>query len=337
MKKLVIKMKNSKISVIIPVYNGEEFLEDCLNSVLNNTYKNIEIIVINDGSTDKTSEILKKYQNYNFKIIEQENSGVSQARNTGLKTATGDYIMFLDADDIINNDYLESLIKTLHKNKLDIIKSSYGNFKITTKNIELISYFKDNYYEIKHDDIDNIFINTTKLNSSCMQLIDINLIKNYQIYFSENIGFGEDFIFTYTLFKKAKRIGYLNNNGYLCRINNQSASRTGKIKKQIKNSIDCINAYQILVNKHNVYKVYKKILLHINYLIRNIEIKNITFETYKRELSILFNSVEWEKLKKVSINFKEIPFKNRLFFQLIYNEKYEKIWFFTKIYALLKK
>ena len=67
-------------------------------------YKNIEIIVINDGSTDKTSEILKKYQNYNFKIIEQENSGVSQARNTGLKTATGDYIMFLDADDIINND-----------------------------------------------------------------------------------------------------------------------------------------------------------------------------------------------------------------------------------------
>ena len=59
-------MKNSKISVIIPVYNGEEFLEDCLNSVLNNTYKNIEIIVINDGSTDKTSEILKKYQNYNL-------------------------------------------------------------------------------------------------------------------------------------------------------------------------------------------------------------------------------------------------------------------------------
>lgn len=112
------------VSVIIPVYNVENYLKECLDSVLNQTYKNIEVIVINDGSTDKSLHILEDYSSKfnNIKIIDQENSGQSVARNKGLENAKGKYIYFLDSDDYILPDTLKKLIKKLEMNNLDIIR-----------------------------------------------------------------------------------------------------------------------------------------------------------------------------------------------------------------------
>ncbi|MGL6105767.1 glycosyltransferase family 2 protein [Romboutsia sp.] len=94
-------MNNKKISVIVPVYNVEKYLERCLNSLLNQTYKNLEIILINDGSTDSSEEIRKKYskQDEKIKFISQENKGIAETRNVGIKNSTGEYIAFLDSDD----------------------------------------------------------------------------------------------------------------------------------------------------------------------------------------------------------------------------------------------
>ena len=99
----------SKISVIIPVYNGEKYIQRCVDSVLNQTYSDIEIIVINDGSTDNTENILKSYSN--IVLINKENEGVSKARNTGLSLAKGDYVYFCDADDYLEKNAFEILIK----------------------------------------------------------------------------------------------------------------------------------------------------------------------------------------------------------------------------------
>ncbi|WP_339316210.1 glycosyltransferase [Oceanobacillus sp. FSL W7-1304] len=117
-------MHNSLISIIIPVYNVEEYLQECLDSVLHQTYKNIEIIAINDGSSDNSLEILKTYalKNENIKIISQENSGQSVARNKGIKIATGKYIYFLDSDDYILPETFEHLIGTMEENNLDLIR-----------------------------------------------------------------------------------------------------------------------------------------------------------------------------------------------------------------------
>ena len=100
-------MEEKKISVIIPVYNTEQYLKRCLDSIKENTYQYLEIICINDGSTDNSLEILEQYQkdDSRFIIIDQKNSGVSKARNNGLEKATGDYIAFIDSDDWINPKY----------------------------------------------------------------------------------------------------------------------------------------------------------------------------------------------------------------------------------------
>ena len=99
--------KNPKVSIIVPVYNAEKYLERCLDSLVNQTLKDIEIICINDGSTDKSLKILNKYagEYNNILIIEQENKGQSAARNVGIDTAGGEFIAFIDADDWVDLDY----------------------------------------------------------------------------------------------------------------------------------------------------------------------------------------------------------------------------------------
>ena len=117
-------MKNEvMVSIIIPVYNVEKYLQECLESAINQTYKNIEIIAINDGSTDSSLAILEEYASKygNLKIVNQENKGMSGARNAGLKVANGEYIYFLDSDDFIDLNMIEECVVLAEKNNLDII------------------------------------------------------------------------------------------------------------------------------------------------------------------------------------------------------------------------
>lgn len=111
-----------KISVIIPVYNVEKYLIDCLESVVSQTYKNLEIIIVNDGSTDCSGDISDEYEKKDerIRVVHQKNMGLSGARNTGIDMATGEYITFLDSDDYLEIDILEKLVKILEKNKSDI-------------------------------------------------------------------------------------------------------------------------------------------------------------------------------------------------------------------------
>lgn len=106
---------NELVSVIINVYNGQDFIKKCLDSVINQTYKNLEIIIINDGSTDNTLNILKSYKDKRIKIITTSNQGLSLSRNTGLDNAKGDYLFFVDADDYIENDAIEYLYNLCKK------------------------------------------------------------------------------------------------------------------------------------------------------------------------------------------------------------------------------
>ncbi len=112
----------AKVSVIVPVYNVEKYLEECIESLINQTLTDIEIICINDGSTDNSLKILEELQKKDnrIKIINQKNSGVSSARNNGIENATGEYIGFVDSDDWIDSDYYEKLYNTAKKYNSDI-------------------------------------------------------------------------------------------------------------------------------------------------------------------------------------------------------------------------
>ena len=115
--------KNIIISVIVPIYNVEEYLEECLESIQNQTYTNIEVIMINDGSTDGSKEICERFclQDNRFKLVTQENQGLSAARNRGVKESVGQYIMFVDSDDVINTKVIEVLL-TCMKTDVDIVE-----------------------------------------------------------------------------------------------------------------------------------------------------------------------------------------------------------------------
>ena len=113
---------NELISVIIPVYNVEQYVESCLNSVIDQSYTNLEIILVDDGSTDRSGEICGQYalKDSRIKVIHEENAGLGEARNRGLRIASGDYICFVDSDDWIEEDYCKELAQAAERTNSDI-------------------------------------------------------------------------------------------------------------------------------------------------------------------------------------------------------------------------
>ena len=122
-------MKTKEISIIVPIYNAEKFLPEAIESLINQTFKDIEIILVNDGSPDGSQKICEKYAEKDERIIvvNKENGGLADARNAGMKVATGKYIMFLDADDMFEPDSCENMYKVIEKNNADYVIGNYQN------------------------------------------------------------------------------------------------------------------------------------------------------------------------------------------------------------------
>ena len=119
---------NMKISIIVPVYNAEEYLSKCLESLVNQTYRNIEIILVDDGSTDASPQMCDEYAQKDDRIIviHKENEGLSLTRNVGMAAITGDFFTFVDSDDWLSYNYVENLVVALEANDIDIVFTSYG-------------------------------------------------------------------------------------------------------------------------------------------------------------------------------------------------------------------
>lgn len=153
----MVELEVALISVIIPVYNSSEFINRCLNSILSQSYQNLEIILINDGSTDASPELCEFYKRKDsrIRVLHQENKGVSAARNAGLKIASGYYISFIDSDDIIHPDFFKILLNTLESGDYDMVSCSFrmiweNNISLKfceIKNIEKKIWFKENWFE----------------------------------------------------------------------------------------------------------------------------------------------------------------------------------------------
>lgn len=150
---------NEKITVIVPVYNVEHYLDKCLDSLINQTYKNLEIIVINDGSTDNSGIICQEYAQKDNRIIyiEKENGGQSEARNMGLDRMTGSYVTFVDSDDWVELDYVEVLYNKLIEYQADIAIGNYYSFN-QSEGMYYFHIFGDSYYEKVYDNV-SIFEN----------------------------------------------------------------------------------------------------------------------------------------------------------------------------------
>ena len=238
---------DKKVSVIIPVYNSEKYIEKSIESVLNQTYKNIELILIDDGSTDNSLSILKEYENKDskIKVISKENAGQFKARMDGVKSASGEYITFLDADDWIDNDTIETMVKIQSIYDADIIRCTYldehveENRKVyntpifnTPKCIEK-QEFKEKLYPI--------FLNTHQLNSVWGQLIKKDAIKEFDT--DKNIKIAEDLLFNLKLYSNINKIVLIPDAYYHYRTNSESITNSKNTKSVFYKFTNIISVY----------------------------------------------------------------------------------------------
>jgi len=218
------------ISIIIPVYNTEQFLKPCINSILSQGLGLYEIIIINDGSTDKSLEIIKKYKLLYpsiVKYINQTNAGQGAARNKGINAARGEFIYFMDSDDILKKNSLNNLYRKCNKNDLDAIffdGESFIDKQISNDNQYNFDYQRNKDYGF-YNTGKGLFTDLTKDNkffvSPCLYIVKRNILINNNIYFPEGIK-NEDEYFTTNLMLYIGRCLHTNNKLFLRRIRSNS-------------------------------------------------------------------------------------------------------------------
>ncbi|MDR2395361.1 MAG: glycosyltransferase [Endomicrobium sp.] len=246
-------MTTPKVSVIIPVYNTEKYLKQCLDSVCNQTLKDIEIICVNDESTDSSLDILKEYANKDNRIIiiNQKNLGAGSARNSGLEIAKGQYIAFVDSDDWINLNMLESLYNKAEKTNSDIVLFSY---KYYYDNLRLLEKFK--YFDTKvlkglevfsyKDSIEDIFkVFDPKVT---IKFYKKSFVINNKLKF-QNLYTCNDVFFSYASAVFANRVTYTDNYFYIYRINHVKKASRG---------IYCDNIFKVCNELEKLF-IYKKL------------------------------------------------------------------------------
>lgn len=232
-------MNNSLISVIVPVYNVEQYIHECVDSILNQTYTNLEIILVDDGSPDNCGKICDEYSETDarIKVIHKTNGGLSDARNVALDIARGDYITFVDSDDYISRTYIEGLYNLLIQNNVDIAINSYcafeegtspviSNTNETTVILSGINAVEEMYYQKLFDTM------------AWSKLYKKELLKN--IRYPQNLLF-EDLATTYRLFLQASKIVFQNRESYFYRLRNNSIEGSAFNEKKAVSALAVVN------------------------------------------------------------------------------------------------
>ena len=192
-----------KLSVIIPAYNSEKYITRCLDSIKSQQGAELEIIVVNDGSKDSTEEILKTYPGITFVTI--PNGGAANARNTGLRMATGDFVMFLDADDFLKEGCLEKVFAKQQEKNADIVRFSYLEYYEGGKTLTPLNTFREEIWAEKEEFKKKIYpyyINGIMLNSICMTLFKREVLEG--VSFRTDMPTAEDAIFSLCAYTNAQ-------------------------------------------------------------------------------------------------------------------------------------
>ena len=256
------------VSVIIPVYNVEQYLKRCLDSIINQTLQDIEIIIVNDGSTDNSLKICEEYEQADnrIKIVTRKNGGLATARNTGFEHVTGEYIGFIDSDDWVDLDFYEKLYNTAKKYDSDI---AYADFIRKGKRKHKIRMHLDK--EIVSTEIHDKIVNCRNLTLGCVwnKIYRTNLIQENNLRFPEGRLF-EDGIFSMQSIYYANAVVSAPNTYYYYFVNPTSIVKSTKTQKKIDHVIFC---------QHDILKFLKE---------KNVDIQPEQFLTVTYKLCLWF-------------------------------------------------
>lgn len=326
-----------KISIIVPVYNSEKYLKQCLDSLFAQTLKDIEIIAINDGSTDDSLKILQSYSNPNLKIINQENKGISLTRQVGVKNSTGDYIGFCDNDDFVVPEMFEKLYNKAQESDADIVFCNYadtdenGNI-IEDKNLFLKSKRKpilDKLAENKNlSTLD--YKELAKISLPWLKLYKRKIFDNFSIKYPK-ANTAEDICLSFQTYAAAKTFAVVPENLYFYRQRKGQVSRgTGASCFDVPKVLALIEEF---LKENNLYKDYEEVFepQKIWILLRTLSNTN---HKYKKE----FFKICGPLLKKTPQKYLNQPKKRKkIIINSIINQNYFTYLFFADSYKPLRK
>lgn len=252
------------VSVVVPVYNAEKYIKETMMSIANQTYSNLEIILVDDGGTDNSIRIAESVLvNNQYQIIQQTNMGLSAARNTGIVNATGKYICFVDSDDIIAPTHIESLVKLASKNGLSVC---FSEFESTSENnrygcvcendsAEILS----GYYIRRKFALRKIQIH------ACALLLDLDFLRGHDLLFNPVLRFGEDAEFIWRMLFETEKIGYLHQKSYKYLTREGSLMTSPTLDKAVVFAAELKKALNQIANEKSVDQnflndIYNRIL-----------------------------------------------------------------------------
>ena len=292
-------MSNPKISVIVPVYNVEKYLSECLDSIVNQTLRAIEIICLNDGSTDNSFSILKEYasKDERIKIIDKENEGQGYARKVGLDNATGEYILFCDSDDYYSElTAFEELYNYIEDRKVDVVIFNHIRNYTLEGRIEKIGGNYPQKETFSYLDMDNIFAFRV---TAWLKLYSRKFLNSYEDwYFPKKVKY-EDMPFHYQILTRA-RMAYINKYFYIYRLRANSDIITSPISKYKIFDLCKIfkKIYNIIKNKCNLSLFFDYFYSNLFSRLSNYQIKSVEVAKYIIDTIKLFDISELSKCKK---------------------------------------
>lgn len=299
---------NSLITVIVPMFNSEKTIEKCLDSIINQSYENLEIILVDDYSTDNTLKVCEKYllKDKRIKIVKNESKGVAMARNTGIKYALGDYIGFVDSDDYIDKNMYMELYTKLNENHSDI--AVCGFYHVEDNIIKQI-YIENENFELDSKEALKMMIDEKYTFSVCPW----NKLVKKELY--DNISFPigviyDDLATIYKLILKAKKIIYFSKEHYYYQVNQESTCRKEIYNSKVKKKIEIMNElYNLVTDNYNELENDFKVFLIVQYMsVINSMIKSEKFDRY---VYIEFQKHVFKNINKIIKN-KIISIKKKI-------------------------
>lgn len=272
-----------KVSIIMPAYNCEKTIKKTIDSVLNQDFIDFELIIVNDGSVDKTKDICNEIHDKRVKVIHQKNQGPSAARNNGLRIAAGKYIMFIDSDDIYFPNSVSTLYNAIELYNTDIVTASYKSFDDHEdyKSIKIKTVSKEN----KTEKYIYILQNKGLLNSNWNKIYKKSIISNNHIEFDKEKEIGEDIRFNFEYFRYAKSFSIISNVIYNYYINNSGLSKKNEEtkKERILNLLDYQLDYYKSLNLST--KEFQRIIIKYFFIVYNEN------DNYFKSYIILLNRI----------------------------------------------
>lgn len=322
-----------KISVIVPNYNNERFIYSCLESVISQQYSNLEIIIIDDGSTDGSVDEIKRfisdYAKYNIRLMCQPNLNASIARNRGLEVATGDYVLFLDSDDLLKPDILKCMVDTYEDTGADLIMGGFEYIDVKGRHLKYRHFEnKPVIYDIKTSFATLIDMSPVPSN----KLYNLKLIKENNLWWG-NVKIGQDLDFYLKYLTLCKKVIQINSIIYKYRIVKKSMTRTYDYRIfDIVSVFDDIKKYYIQNSKKTLYEEYFPVLMLKHYM---IQMAKQRFYALRRERLLIVNyfainarKLNYSNCKNCDDNFRKNlkKFKFLIWLRFVYTSRWFK-WY----------